>query len=141
MIWIFSKFRSEFYCQHGVGHSPVWSQNTIHGCCEDSCCSRDDFPGRLPVFGDIAICGRGSLGIVTQDSLSKELVIGRHLTSVIAKIGSIWHSRCWCILGNVRSDLHWFANGIEGWDDILGGYLTIPTLELAREFIRHESPK
>jgi hypothetical protein len=33
--------RMEWTCPHGVGHG-----NHSHGCCQDACCSRDDFPGK-----------------------------------------------------------------------------------------------
>ncbi len=33
--------RMEWTCPCGVGHG-----NHDHGCCGESCCSRDDFPGR-----------------------------------------------------------------------------------------------
>ena len=49
----------EWVCEHGVGHPDYESAKKtskrykhsiklwmIHGCCEDNCCSRDDFPGR-----------------------------------------------------------------------------------------------
>jgi hypothetical protein len=39
--WIYSGYRGEFNCPHGVGHG-----NHIHGCCHKHCCTRDDFPLR-----------------------------------------------------------------------------------------------
>jgi hypothetical protein len=50
----------EWQCEHGVGHPDMksikemdikygkGSEGTwgVHGCCEDNCCSRDDFPGK-----------------------------------------------------------------------------------------------
>jgi len=38
-LWIYSGYRKEWYCPHGVGHG-----KDIHGC--DGCCSRHDFPGK-----------------------------------------------------------------------------------------------
>ena len=37
--------RMEWTCPHGVGHG-----NHVHGCCQDQCCSRDDYPGKDPIF-------------------------------------------------------------------------------------------
>jgi len=42
--WQFTKRldgRLEWVCEHGVGHG-----NHIHGCCENHCCSREDYPGK-----------------------------------------------------------------------------------------------
>jgi len=39
--WTWSGYRGEYTCPHGVGHG-----NHIHGCCEEQCCQRDDFPLR-----------------------------------------------------------------------------------------------
>jgi hypothetical protein len=39
--WTDPGYRGEFNCPHGVGHG-----NHIHGCCEEQCCQRADFPLR-----------------------------------------------------------------------------------------------
>lgn len=39
--WTWSGYRGEYTCPHGVGHG-----NHIHGCCEERCCTRADFPLR-----------------------------------------------------------------------------------------------
>ncbi len=39
--WTYSGYQGEFTCPHGVGHG-----NHIHGCCEEHCCTRADFPLR-----------------------------------------------------------------------------------------------
>lgn len=42
----------EYVCEHGVGHPDYESAINIgenfgiHGCCEEMCCSREDFPGK-----------------------------------------------------------------------------------------------
>lgn len=76
MKWTFSQryldfttkpMKIEFKCEHGIGHAPYWSHDRVHGC--DGCCSREDFPGRQPQTGDLAICGEGWLGLITSDQL------------------------------------------------------------------------
>ncbi|MHC4509536.1 MAG: hypothetical protein ACYTAO_11350 [Planctomycetota bacterium] len=37
--WTYSGYRGEFNCPHGVGHG-----NHVHGCCQEHCCTRPDFP-------------------------------------------------------------------------------------------------
>ena len=37
--WTGPGYRGEYSCPHGVGHG-----NHVHGCCEEHCCSRDDYP-------------------------------------------------------------------------------------------------
>jgi len=38
-FWTGPGYRGEYNCPHGVGHG-----NYVHGCCEEHCCSRNDFP-------------------------------------------------------------------------------------------------
>jgi len=40
-FWIGPGYRGEYSCPHGVGHG-----NHIHGCCQERCCTREDFPLR-----------------------------------------------------------------------------------------------
>jgi hypothetical protein len=55
MIWkriIRASGLIEWQCEHGVGHPDSKSVKRmgecwgIHGCCEEGCCGRDDFPGK-----------------------------------------------------------------------------------------------
>ena len=39
--WVLSGYRGEYTCPHGVGHG-----NHVHGCCQDKCCTRPDYPLR-----------------------------------------------------------------------------------------------
>ena len=39
--WVLSGYRGEYLCSHGVGHG-----NHVHGCCQENCCTRPDFPLR-----------------------------------------------------------------------------------------------
>ena len=48
--------------EDGVGHPPVWGPDPVHGC--NGLCSREDFPGREPRPGDLALCGKMSLGLI-----------------------------------------------------------------------------
>jgi hypothetical protein len=43
--------------------------------------------------GTIAICGKGSLGLITQDEKVGDAYIGIHLTDKISKIGAPWQSK------------------------------------------------
>jgi hypothetical protein len=40
-FWTGPGYRGEYTCPHRVGHG-----NHVHGCCQDQCCSRPDFPLR-----------------------------------------------------------------------------------------------
>lgn len=60
--------RYEINCEHGVGHPPCWSHNTVHGC--DGCCKHEDFPGREPQLGDLCLCGAGRLGLIIYSGLT-----------------------------------------------------------------------
>jgi hypothetical protein len=40
-FWTGPGYRGEYSCPHGVGHG-----NHIHGCCQERCCTREDFPPR-----------------------------------------------------------------------------------------------
>lgn len=37
--WVGPGYRGEYTCPHGVGHG-----RHVHGCCDERCCQRDDFP-------------------------------------------------------------------------------------------------
>lgn len=100
--------RIEFLCQDGVGHYPCWYDCAAHGC--DGCCKDDSFPGRLPRAGDLALCGLGSLGIITfsdkqavtyADGHQTMAWIGLHMTDVVAEKGSEWSSRNPIIVGTL----------------------------------------
>jgi hypothetical protein len=102
--------RGEFLCSHGTGHYPVWAPTTVHGhgC---NCCITERFPGREPKRGDLALCGRGSLGVILDRTKRKVMYgngteslawMGFHLTNAINGVGSIWSSRNPCIIGNVN---------------------------------------
>jgi hypothetical protein len=60
--------------------------------------------------GDVAICGLGTVGLITQDGLQEvtyrdntkgEAYVGIHLTNKIAPIGSPWSSRTPVALGHI----------------------------------------
>lgn len=127
--------RTEFLCEHGVGHSPCWSRDRVHGC--EGCCEREDFPGRWPRVGDIALCGAGRLGLITcadrqpvryPDGEKAMAWIGMCLlepsdsNSSRSPAGGMWSSRNPCILGNIVTILDLeriveFTQGrlVEGW--------------------------
>lgn len=119
--WRYIADRQEFVCEHGVGHPAAWSKNGVHGC--DGCCSAGDFPGRKPSVGDLALCGKGALGVITSgerqqvtypDGGSALAWVGAHLGSHLdkTKVGDPWSSRNPCVVGNLlylptRPDLDW----------------------------------
>ena len=76
-----------------------------------------------PKRGDIAICGIGTLGLITENGL-KPLIysngnrgmayLGVHLTDRVAPVGSQWSSRTPIIVGhvdNIDMFLKHFQNG------------------------------
>ena len=94
--------RIEFICSCGVGHYPYWYRNSIHGCC--GCCKKDSFPGRKPKRGDLAICGSGTLGIISS-SRRKTIIYpdgnkAKAWYGVTTQTGKPWSSRNPIILGN-----------------------------------------
>jgi hypothetical protein len=118
--------RGEFICSHGTGHYPVWAKDTIHGhAC--NCCLSPGFPGREPKRGDIALCGRGSLGIIVDHKKRKVCYgdgndamawMGFHLTNAIIGVGSVWSSKNPCIIGNINQFAFSPTNNVE-WADTL----------------------
>lgn len=54
--------------------------------------------------GDIAICGEGSLGLVTNVA-EDNICYGIHLTDVISKIGSPWQSQQPTVVSNFNKTL------------------------------------
>lgn len=126
-MWTYLSDRCEFLCQCGVGHYPVWTAESRHGCCEKHCCMSYDFPGRSPRKGDIALCGRGLLGIITSaDQIRVDYPGGDeamawhgfHLSNARAGVGHQWSSRNPCILGNVAQFASSPANNID-WAETL----------------------
>lgn len=119
--WRYIPDRLEFVCEHGVGHPAAWSPNGVHGC--DGCCSAGQFPGRAPSVGDLALCGAGSLGVITKaekvrvtypDGTTALAWTGIHLSGALkgTKPGDPWSSRNPCIVGNLlylptKVDLDW----------------------------------
>lgn len=109
--------KMEFACEHGVGHAPHWSHDRIHGC--DGCCGRDDFPGRAPHTGDLALCGDGWLGLIISDQLQPVVYpdgnrtsawVGRHLmpkppegcmAPLVSMDYNLWSSRSPVIIGSI----------------------------------------
>ena len=71
--------RMEWTCPHGVGHG-----HYVHGCCEDHCCHRDDFPGKDPTFQAIGrefkeVRARYKALVAKAKELNKERNIGMYL--------------------------------------------------------------
>lgn len=103
--WRWLEGRSEFV-HDGVGHPPIWAENQIHGC--EGGCQRDDFPGRQPRAGDIALCGIGMVGVILHDErrgvtypngATAVAWVGVHLSP--GKQGQPWSSRNPCVIGRV----------------------------------------
>ena len=112
--WRYLRARQEFLCPCSVGHYPCWVDPNVHGECPLACCSDPDFPGREPRPGDLALCGHGTLGLVTStgrkpvsypDGQEAEAWCGVHLTCVKSDIGSPWSSRSPCVLAPSIWDL------------------------------------
>lgn len=100
--------RYEIACEHGVGHSPCWwSQDGVHSC--DGCCKHPDYPGRKPEPGDLALCGKGRLGLIFRrercevayaDGTTMKAWIGLTLPTFTP-----WSSRNPLIIGRAREVL------------------------------------
>lgn len=137
-IGIAKVVKIELLCEHGIGHSPYWSHDRVHGC--DGCCGRADFPGRKPEVGDLALCGAGWLGMITSDQLqpvtypdgNKAMAwTGIHLipkapeggmAPLVSLARGQWSSRNPVIIGNIRElvanlNFHLLLENrlIEGW--------------------------
>ncbi len=110
--------RVEFQCDHGTGHTPCWSPVSCIAAGCDGCCRRDDFPGRQPRVGDLAICGDGKLGLIThagqQQVESTGGSIGQAWIGIsMAGDGQGWASRNPVIVGNLYDIIK--ERKVEGW--------------------------
>ena len=108
--WEYIDGRREFICPCGVGHYAVWAPTGVHGCCPKQCCASGQFPGRKPQVGDLALCGAGTLGLITKadkvevsytDGNKALAWVGLHLTPVSGAVGAPWSSRNPCIVGSI----------------------------------------
>lgn len=105
--YLYSNVRMEFICPCGTGHYTPWAGTDVHGCCPNRCCSSASWPGRQPRPGDLALCGHGTLGLVTAsarevvtypDGHRAEAWVGVHLTSAEQPVLSAWYSRAHVVL-------------------------------------------